>query len=104
MTKSELEGLFPEGESVYLDWKRDFPPELLLGRSQPHWDRGRAKLLRSLVALANSRGSTHAHLVYGVEDLGLERRVHGIAKSFDDADFHGRRMPSILPRPSGTRR
>ena len=87
MTKAQLGRLLPEGESVHLDWKTDFPPELAKGRSQPEWDKGRGKLLRSLVALANSHGSTHAHLVYGVEDLGSERRVRGISRSFDDADF-----------------
>ncbi len=100
MTKSELEGLLPEGESVYLDWKRDFPPELAKARSQPDWDRGRAKLLRSLVALANSPGSTHAHLVYGVEDLGPERRLHGISKSFDDADFQQWAENTLDPPPT----
>jgi len=100
MTRSELERLLPEGESIDLDWKMDFPPELSQGRPQSEWDRGRAKLLRSLVALANSQGSTHAHLVYGVEDLGTERRVHGISRSFDDADLQQWAEKAFDPPPT----
>ena len=87
MTREEVEALLTEGESTYLDWKRDFPQELIAGRKQAGWDTGRAKLLKPLGSLANSHGSEHAYLVYGVEDLGAERRVSGISKSFDDADF-----------------
>lgn len=87
MTREELQALLAEGESTYLDWKRDFPQELIQGRQQPTWDTGRAKVLRPLVAGANSHGSDYGYLVYGVEDLGAERRIRGISKSFDDADF-----------------
>lgn len=100
MTKDELERLLPEPESLYLDWKMDFPPELAQSRPQPEWDKGRAKLLRSLVALANSHGPTHAHLVYGVEDLGAERRIHGISRSFDDADFQQWAENTFDPPPT----
>lgn len=87
MTEEDLKNLMAEGESTYLDWKRDFPPELTAGKGQANWDKGRGRLLKSLGALANSRGSIYGYLVYGVKDLGSERRVSGISKSFDDADF-----------------
>lgn len=38
-----------EGESTYLDWKRDFPAELL-GNRGPNWDSGRGKVLKDLAA------------------------------------------------------
>ena len=44
MTREELETLLGEGESTHLDWKRDFPQELLEVRGET-WDVGRAKLL-----------------------------------------------------------
>ena len=87
MTREELGTLLAEGESTYLDWKREFPYELLGERKSPEWDRGRAKLLKDLIALANSHGSNYGYLIYGIEDLGAERRVSGLSKSFDDADF-----------------
>ena len=43
MTRDELEPLLAEGESTYLEWKRDFPSELLRERKHPSWDQGRAK-------------------------------------------------------------
>src|SRR5215470_18379882 len=100
MTKNDLDRLLPEEESVYLDWKMDFPPELAKGRPQREWDKGRGKLLRSLGALANSHGSAHAYLVYGVEDLGTERRIHGISRSFDDADFQQWAENTFDPPPT----
>ena len=60
MTREELEVLLAEGESTYLDWKRDFPQELIAGRKQRGWDTGRAKLLKPLGSLANSHGSENA--------------------------------------------
>jgi hypothetical protein len=86
MTRAELEKLLFEGESTYLDWKRDFPAELL-GSRGPNWDSGRGKLLKDLVALANSHGGERAYLVYGVEDQGPQRRVHGVSRSLDDAQL-----------------
>ncbi len=87
MTKEEIQALLAETESTYLDWKQDFPPGLLGGKNDPNWDKDRARLLKSLVSLANSGGSAYAYLVYGVRDLGAERQICGISKSFDDADL-----------------
>ncbi len=100
MTREELEALLAERESTYLDWKTDFPQELIQGRQHAAWDTGRAKLLKPLVALANSRGSEYGYLVYGVEDLGSERRVRGISKSFDDADFQQWAENTFDPPPT----
>lgn len=100
MTREELETLLAEGESTYLDWKRDFPRELLAGRKGQQWDLGRAKLLKGLVALANSHGSDDSYLIYGVEDLGSERCVPGISKSFDDADFQQWAENTFSPPPT----
>ena len=100
MTREELETLLVEGESTYLDWKRDFPQELLAGRNLPAWDSGRAKLLKALIALANSHGSDYGYLIYGVENLGVERRVSGVSKSFDDADFQQWAENTFSPPPT----
>lgn len=87
MRKQELENLLAEGESTYLDWKADFPHGLIRGKKHQDWDRGRGEVLKSLISLANSHGLAHAYLIYGVKDFGTERKVKGISKSFDDADF-----------------
>jgi predicted HTH transcriptional regulator len=100
MTLNELKTLLAEGESTYLDWKRDFPRELLGERKSPEWDRGRGKLLKDLIALANSHGSNYGYLIYGVEDLGIERRVLGISRSFDDADFQQWAENTFVPPPT----
>lgn len=99
MTREELETLLGEGESTHLDWKRDFPQELLEVRGET-WDVGRAKLLKALIALANSNGSDHGYLIYGVKDLGAERHVSGISKSFDDADFQQWAENTFSPPPT----
>lgn len=100
MTEDEISNLLVEGESTYLDWKRDFPPELLKGKSDLSWDKGRGKLLKSLVSLANSHGGPHGFLVYGVEDLTSHREVSGISKSFDDADFQQWAENTFDPPPT----
>jgi hypothetical protein len=100
MTREELETLLAEGESTYLDWKRDFPLQLLSERKQPDWDIGRAKLLKGLIALANSHGADYGYLIYGVEDRGSERRVTGISKSFDDAQFQQWAQNTFSPPPT----
>ncbi len=100
MTREELETLLAEGESTYLDWKQDFPQELLAERRQQGWDLGRAKLLKGLIALANSHGSDYGYLIYGVEDLGAERCVSGVSKSFDDADFQQWAENTFSPPPT----
>ena len=100
MTREDLETLLAEGESTYLDWKRDFPPQLLSGRKQPDWDIGRAKLLKGLIALANSHGPDYGYLIYGVEDRGSERCVTGISKSFDDAKFQQWAENTFSPPPT----
>lgn len=99
MTPEEIEALLAEGESTYLDWKRDFPQKLIGGRGVG-WDQGRAKLLKALCSLANSHGSEYAYLVYGVEDLGSERRICGVSKSFDDATFQQWSQNTFNPPPT----
>lgn len=49
-----FEELLHQPESEWLDWKNDFAPGLVQRKGHPLWDRGRAKLLRSIVSIANS--------------------------------------------------
>jgi len=87
MNKNEFRPLLDEGESQDLEWKTAWPPGLLGGKTDPAWDEGRGELLKDLISLANTTGTSTAHLVCGVKDLGTSRKVFGISKSFDDADF-----------------
>ncbi len=87
MTREELNDLLAYGESPDLDYKKDWPPELLAGNVGSNWDRGRGRLLKALTALANGKGSGPAYLIFGVKDLDGERKATGITKPFDDADF-----------------
>lgn len=100
MTKKELKSLLEKGESLNLDWKKNFPPGILRGRNSPDWDKGRGKLLKALISLANSSGSSPAFLIYGVKDMGSKREVFGISKSFDDADFQQWAKNTFDPPPN----
>jgi len=87
MNLDQFKPLLNEGESQDLDWKKDWPQGLFRGKRNSKWDKGRGELLKDLISLANSTGSSQAHLVYGVKDLGAKRKVFGISKLFDDAEF-----------------
>lgn len=100
MNLDQFKPLLDEGESQNLDWKKDWPPELLLGRRNPVWDRGRGELLKDLISIANSSGPSPAHLVYGVKDLRARREVFGISKSFDNADFQQWTINTFDPPPT----
>jgi hypothetical protein len=87
-------------ESDWLDWKANYPGPLLAGSSSPAWDRGRAELLKDLVAIANGEGPAIGYLVYGVLDHGTHREVTGVTKHFDDADFQTWARVVFEPIPS----
>lgn len=95
----EFRPLLCEGESQDLEWKKDWPQGLLRGSSDPTWKDGRGVFLKDLVSLANSTGSSTAYLVYGVEDSGGSRKIFGISKSFDDADFQQWATNTFDPPP-----
>jgi hypothetical protein len=87
MTREEFEELLKYPEDVWLDWKKDFPVGLLKNSSNPEWKKGKSKLLKALVSIANRDDERTGFLVYGVEDNNTHRIVVGISKSWDDADF-----------------
>lgn len=99
MTKDKLKSLLKEGESPRLDWKRDFPRGILRGGRSGDWNKGRGKLLKSLISIANTSEIGPAYLVYGVEDSGKKRKVIGISKHFDDADFQQWALNAFDPPP-----
>jgi len=99
MNLNQLESLLDEGESQDLDWKKDWPLGLLNSKSDPAWDKGRGELLKDLISFANSTGQSMAYLVLGVKDLGVRRKVCGILKSFDDADFQQWAANTFDPPP-----
>jgi hypothetical protein len=100
MHKEQFQELLVKDESTYLDWKKDFPIGLLHGKKHNDWDMGRGKVLKSIIALANSHGSENAYLVYGVKSLSDSRNVTGISKSFDDADFQQWAENTFDPAPT----
>lgn len=87
MKKEEFEELLNHGECTWLDWKRDFPIGLLKGKKAAEWEEGKGELLKDLVSIANRDDGRLGFLVYGVKDHGSQRKVTGISKSWDDADF-----------------
>jgi len=99
MTKDELKNLLKKGESPSLDWKKDFPQGILPGKRSGDWNRGRGKLLKSLISLANTSEPGPAYLIYGVEDSGKKKKVIGISKSFDDAEFQQWALNTFDPPP-----
>lgn len=99
MNLDQFKPLLDEGESQNLEWKKDWPPGLLGGKNDPAWNEGRGELLKDLISFANSTGPSTAYLVYGVKDLAARRKVFGILKSFDDADFQQWAKNTFDPPP-----
>ncbi|MFX0136253.1 MAG: helix-turn-helix domain-containing protein [Candidatus Hodarchaeota archaeon] len=99
MNLDQIKRLLGKGESQDLERKKDWPQGILRGKKDPIWDKGRGELLKDLISLANSEGSSPVHLVLGVKDLGLRRRVYGITKLFDDADFQQWATNTFDPSP-----
>lgn len=99
---AEFLQLLDRGEGESLDWKRDFGPGLIRGKSSRYWERDRGKLLKALVALANGEGDSTAFLVYGVQDDGTQRTVYGLARSWDDAMFQNWAHDAFEPTPTFT--
>jgi predicted HTH transcriptional regulator len=89
ITKEEFEQLLEHGEDSWLDWKAEVDQRLLLDpKTKPkEWDKGKGKLLKDLVSIANSADEKAGYLVIGVRDNGTTREVVGISRSWDDATF-----------------
>ena len=87
MKKEEFKRLLAQSQDTWLDWQESFPVELLKGEENPEWEKGQAKLLRDLAALANRPAGRHGFLVFGVTDYDSRREVKGIFKSWKSTDF-----------------
>jgi len=87
LDEQKFEELLNNSEDTWLDWKADFPSQLLQTAKSPEWDRGRGELLKDLVAIANGEGRDRGYLVYGVKDHRTHRELRKISKSWNDADF-----------------
>lgn len=93
MTNEEFKQLLSHEEDTWLDWKEDFPNELLLDKSQENWKKrkemGKAKLLKDLVSIANRDDERNnlGYLVYGIIDHKTDREIKGISNSWKEADF-----------------
>lgn len=103
-TRKHLDELLALGECTRLDWKRDFPRGLIGGSSGPDWQKGKADVLKDIVAIANtSDGQNVGYLVYGVKDIGAEREVFGITgHPWDDAKFQNWAQNTFAPIPTFT--
>jgi predicted HTH transcriptional regulator len=82
-----IEQLIELPESDWLEWKAKYPGPLLGHSTSSSWNRGKAELLKDLVAMANGEGRETGLIVYGVTDHGTYREVNGVTKHFDDAEF-----------------
>ncbi len=99
MEKEAIDNLLGKPEGPSLDWKQDFPDELRAPKGNGVRDKGKSKLMKSLVSIANAAEEGRGHLVYGVKDLGDTRDVTGISKHFDDADFQEWAKFAFVPPP-----
>jgi len=90
-----VESLLGRSEGPGLAWRFALPRELESGAPL-----GRAKILRSVVALANSAPGPLAHVVYGVHDNGFQRRPVGIKGRWNEATFRewARELFEPVPR------
>ncbi len=100
MDKETFNRLLENPEGPSLDWKQEFPNELRVPRENGVWKNGKAKLLKSLVSIANAAEEGSGYLVYGVRDLGATRETTGISKHFDDGDFQEWAKNAFVPPPS----
>jgi len=101
VTETEFTALLKHPEATWLDWKRNFPPGLIGGKTHPDWQKGRGELLKDLIAIANgSDGHDRGFLVYGVQDNGTNRSIVGLAMSFDDAIFQVWAENTFEPKPT----
>jgi hypothetical protein len=90
-----LAELLPHNEATWLDWKGAFPPGL--SRDIPQREQHRAKLLKSLVSIANSIVDECGYLVYGVDSENGPRHVVGVTEHFDDAEFQDWNQRTFSP-------
>lgn len=81
-----VQTLLASPEDTWLDWKTDFPKEMMPPAPADR-DIGKGKLLKDIVSIANSLEDKPGYLVYGVRDLKTKREVTGISRRFDDAMF-----------------
>ena len=99
MPKSlSLEELLRYEESTWLDWKAEFFPGLVGGAGHPEREKGRAKVLRALAAIANSVADEFGYLVFGVSDEPTSRTVVGVSHHFDDSIFQTWNHDTFRPR------
>jgi len=99
LDEQKFEELLKYSEDTWLDWKADFPPQLLQSAGSPAWDRGKGELLKDLVAIANGEGRDRGYLVYGVKDHRTHRELRKISKSWNDADFQTWASIAFQPPP-----
>jgi predicted HTH transcriptional regulator len=101
MKAEEFKVLLNKSESASLDWKRDFPQELLGNRQDKNWETGKGTFLKDLVSIANRDSESLGFLVYGVQDEDGRRNVVGItertSKPWDDAVFQEWVERSVFP-------
>lgn len=103
MTGNALQELLAHPESTWLDWKRSFPAGLAGGKKDPLWDCARAEILKDLISISNGDDQNEdGYLVYGIEDLGTQRNVVGIATVYDDAMFQVWAENTFEPTPRFT--
>lgn len=89
MNKGEIQDLLAFPEGTWLDWKRDFPAGLAGGSKDPKWHEGRGEVIKDILGVANgSDNRDTGYVVYGVKDLGTNRKIFGLTKpGWDDATF-----------------
>ena len=91
-TPLDFETLQKKAETSYLDWKVKLP-DGILGKNGEKRDTGKGKLLKDIVAIANSINDEFGYLVYGVRDHRTKRQVIGIKEAskissiLDDANI-----------------
>lgn len=92
--------LLDERESSWIDFKAELDPALehKTSKDKDDWEKGKGKLLKDLMALANaSVARRERHLIRGVKDRTGRAEVVGVQKSFDDAEFQGWNQNTFHP-------
>ncbi len=87
ISQSDFTKLMEHSEDDFLDWKSNFPRLLIQPPDSLSKEKGKAELLKDIIAIANGEGLECGWLIVGVTDKKTSREIFGITFHIDDADI-----------------
>ena len=94
----DLTSLLSHSESQTLEWKRDFPKDLV--PKGPNLEVGKGTLIKDLAAMANGLVEGSGYIVYGVADSQAGRQIVGVTSTWDEASVRDWVANALYPVPT----